>query len=279
MLVKLLEREIKRFERLFEQDVSDLGEVPRVPLGDEEGEFDTKELEREIDDRVDAPYRQEFVSRLSEKLGYEVTEGEEGEEVFDIKVKNDVIVMRFVVDEGEPLVVFRTGEQKLTTSLYLILGRKVVSEGEVIETLLEDEKAFQDFVGGVKEVIDQLLGVEQVVEEEPVVSKEEISVEGSEEEGEEEKRTEESRVRRMRRFGRRVAEEEQRRLKLSDFGAEEKKVADTEVKYTQVDVPMEGEVAGSVMKKMMMQDIAKKVSPGEGGYPDIIGWVVEPKEQ
>jgi len=292
MLVKLLEREIKRFERLFEQTVADLGEVPKVPaVGDEPN---TQELEREIDDRVDFPYRQEFVDRLRELLGYDVEIGEEGDDVFNVKVKDNVLVMRFVVDEGEPLVIFRVGDQKVTGSLYLLLGRTVVGAGDILEALVDSEEAMQEFVDGVKGIIEELIGIEQVVEEEPVgeepvegehIEEEPVGEEGvkgaPEGEGEGE-RAEESRMRRVRRFAGRVVEQGQKKQKkstLSDLGVEVKKVADTEVKYEQVDVPMEAETAKTVMKKMTLQDIAKKVSPGEGGYPDIIGWVTEPKEQ
>jgi len=283
MLVKLLEREIKRFERLFEQTVADLGEVPKIPaVGDE---LDTQELEREIDDRVDFPYRQEFADRLKELLGYDVEIGEEGDDVFNVKVKDNTLVMRFVVDEGEPLVIFRVGDQKVTGSLYLLLGRTVVGTGDILEALIDSEEAMQEFVDGVKEIIEELIGIEQVVEEEPVEEEpiegehiEEEPVEGEHVEGEEE-RTEESKARRFRRSTRKVIEQEQKKPTLADFGAEVKKVADTEVKYEQVDIPMEAEIAKSTMKKMTLQDIARKVSPGEGGYPDIIGWVTEPKEQ
>lgn len=292
MLAKRTINLIKRYVSLFEQEggVEDLGEVPRLVLEEEPSEG---EIVRAIEDEVIVPGLERFAEVLREKLGegYEVRlfgEGEGGSEIgLEVNKDGDVVVMKFQIVDGEPQVVFVRGDGRITVSLVPLIGGDVSDEKEIIDKLVEVEGAIDEIVNSLRQVYGEV-GVE------------EVPVEGEEGEGVGEEVREsrlfslrrrliesrEERIKRLKRLmelrrGRRVRE--QRKDDEYDLSKYEvKKVADSEVKYSQVDLPMEKEsdLAMRTLQRLALLDITRKVMPNEKSmYSDIIGYVQELRER
>ncbi|MEM1674910.1 MAG: hypothetical protein QXI56_08600 [Candidatus Bathyarchaeia archaeon] len=292
MLAKRTINLIKRYVSLFEQEggVEDLGEVPRVVLEEEPSEG---EIVRAIEDEVIVPSLERFAEVLKERLGegYGVKllgEGEGGSEIgLEVNKDGDVVVMKFQIVDSEPQVVFVRGDGRITVSLVPLIGGDVYDEKEIIDKLVEVEGAIDEIVNSLRQVYGEV-GVE------------EVPVEGEGEEGVGEEvgesrlfslrrrliESREERIKRLKRLmelrkGRRVRE--QRKDDEYDLSKYEvKKVADSEVKYSQVDLPMEKEsdLAMRTLQRLALLDITRKVMPDEKNiYPDIIGYVQEPRER
>lgn len=295
MLAKRTINLIKRYVSLFEQEgggVEDLGEVPRVVLEEEPSEG---EIVRAIEGEVIVPSLEKFAEVLRERLGegYEVKllgEEEGGSEIgLEVNKDGDVVVMKFQIVDGEPQVVFVRGDGRITVSLVPLIGGDVSDEKEIIDKLVEVEGAVDEIVNSLRQVYGEV-GVEEVP----------VEGEGGEGVGEEvresrlfslrrRRRLIESREERIKRLKRLMELRRSRRMReqrkddeydLSKY--EVKKIADSEVKYSRVDLPMEKEsdLASRTLQRLALLDITKKVTPDEKNmYPDIIGYVQEPREQ
>lgn len=276
---------IKRYMRLFEQGgVEDLGEVPREVLRTDEP--NEGEIVRDIDREVAGPRLEKLSEMLREKLGekYSVVILEDADWSIEIGTEEgERVVMKFQVIDGEGQIVFTRGDTKVTVSLTPLVDRSMVDEREIVDELTTNEEALEEIIKSIRQVLGEA-GVE------------EVPAEGGEER---EERVGESRLlRRMRlRSENRLSEDRRKRIerlkKLMEIRKkireqktdaeidkyEVKKVADAEVKYSQVDMPMEAEITKKALERMSLLDITKKVSPGEGGYPDIIGYIQKPEKQ
>lgn len=286
-VLKLLETYVKLFEQ---GGIEDLGEMPRVPAKgrrskeNDEVEPDVDEIVDEIESEVEEPALNDLAEALEEVLGedWEVSTDDEEDYVLKLKHGKDMVLIRFVVDDGEPLVVFKKGDSKVTLSLYPLLNVKVTAEVDIINELVKSREKLSDMVGQLKNFVGDIVEVPAEEEEEEVFAEEE-----EEETAEKEVRESALVVKRrmpslkrlleVRRRLRRLKEEEEKDEEASEYVV--KKIADAEVKYTQVgqDFDEEGEIAKKALEKMQMADIAKKVSPGEGNNPDIVGYIVNPE--
>ncbi len=307
MLVSMLEKEIKRFKRLFEQDdangtVSDLGEPPEVVLKDDT-DPDAGEVVGEIDNLVDSPYRQDFIAKLAEKIGegwsFEVDSDDP--DIINVTVDDDKkFSMNFVIDLGEPLVLFRAGDKKLTLSLYPIFQKTFVDTGDLYEELSDDDEALNVFIDGLKETADEMVGVQ--MEEEPEADEEiETEVENEEDEEDEEEAPDTSeskkrvierrKIERMKHL-KRMKEDDNYidNVDLDKYADDNRKatkttytvthVADDKTEFKKVEPQFEkAEIASKAFDKMTMQDPNKKVTQGPDGYPNLYGFMTEPKKQ
>lgn len=305
---------IEKYMRLFEAGgLEDLGELPaRVARGAkgkdvaDEDDTDLDAVVDEIEDEVETPELRNLEGAFKEVVGeeWEVKMSDEDDGLFEFKHKDEdvVISLRVVVDDGEPVVVFRRGDEKVTVSLYPLLKRKYSSFADVASDLSKSKETVSDVVGQLKNfsgLVDVVNGEEDEEVEVEGVDKEEDEVE---DEVEDEERKEESILLRGRRRGRHSMLSERlrrthrvlnalRRLKerkeeeaTSEKQAEEpyvvKNIADTEVKYTQVgqDKEEEGSIASRVMGRIKTADLEKKVSQADNAtYPDIVGYIVNPE--
>lgn len=287
MLARQVESLIKKYMRLFEQTVADLGEVPKEILSADEP--DEGEIVREIGKEVVEPRLERLGDMISDVLGeeYEVGVIEDEEFVLSIRREDKNVEMRVQVVEGEPQLVFFGGEDvRITVSLMPLIERSVVDEGEVLDILLEDKDIIDEVVIVIKDIFGEVEEINVEGEEregEEIEDKEEevggLETEIVDIEGEEEEKVRESL--RRRRLGRWLG----RRLKEQERGDtveyEIRKTADAEYKTQQMDFPWEeeGEADKRGIENLTLADFMKKIKPGEGGYPDIMGYVQEPKKQ
>ncbi len=319
MLAKMLEKEIKRFYRLFEQDadgtVNDLGETPEVVLDDEGNNEDAGEIATEIDNIVDKPYREDFIDKLSEALGEDWTidisdDEDDNPDTITATIDGKKLTMNIIIDLGEPLAIFSTGDTKLTLSLYPIFQKEFVDEGQVYEELVNDDEALGVFIDGFKEVADELLGV-QVEEEEPGEPENidgtdndviDTDIENDENTAEVPDTAESRRIKAA--HLRRIKEKRLKKMKeddnfvgntdpnidnvdLNQYAKDNREtkntpfnvvhVADDEVKYSKVEPEIKpADIASKAFDNMVTLDPNKKVTQGPDAYPNLYGFVTEP---
>lgn len=277
MIVERIEKLLSKYTKLFlEQDVDDLGEVPSTVIRSDEPS--TAQIISAIDNDVVKKSWEELKKKIATALdGVEVSEVDDEE--FALLIGD--VVVRFLVTEGEPMVVFRKSNgERITVSLTLILG-SVIDEAELIERLIEDDELIKEFLSMYAQITgnveEQFYKEDQ--EEEVTKGEEDVEKEGTEEETtEEQKNLTNNEVNQQK-------EEVYKRLKKTEKvikDLKEKlndivtvKVADDSVKFSvNKDIlPDSGTIAKKALQRMNLPDLSKKISKAPNvNYPDILGF-------
>lgn len=277
MLAKRVEHLLRKYIKVTEQ-VEDLGEPPAVPVSTEDDELDVVgEIDREVFEGRENKLKELLAELFGE--GVQVELDEEADFTYVLGLDGNKVSLSFKVVDGEGVALLTDKGLPCTISFTPFFKKVFSSVIDLVDELVENEEALKELVNAVRKVVG-------VVDEESSAPSEEA---------EEETPTESKasvhklrlkkiieRLREARRSVREVplediSEQEQEQEDKKDF--EVKKIADTEVKYTQVELPMEGEIAAKALERMKLADIAKRVSENPSApYPDIIGFVQEPKE-
>lgn len=278
MLARRVEFLLRKYIRVTEQ-VEDLGEPPAIPLTSEEGEPDAS-VSAKIDKEVLEDRENRLKELLVELFGNDKIElNKEVDFAYIVDFDGDKVSLSFKVVDGEGIAVLVDKGLPCTISFTPFFRKTFSSVLDLVDELVENEDALKELVSVVRKVVG-------VVDEE-----ETAPPEGSEEKEQEQETTSESKIMfhklRLKRIAEKLKEakklmkevslQEQEEDEKKDF--EVKKVADTEVNYTQMELPMEGEIAAKALERMKLADITRKVSENPSTpYPDIIGFVQEPKE-
>jgi len=285
--MSLAERVLKlsrSFRRMFlEQTISDLGEVPAEPAGNEE---EVNISARDIADEVYGDAVEDLISALNDK-GVEAEREEGSEFAFVVKNGDKSLTFEVQVIESEPIVVAWAEDGRITNSLVPLIGY-VGDEGEAIEKLVDDGDSMEEFADYVREVA----GIEEeekeeieidVPEEEEI---EDIAGEEAEEVEPEWVEMEEEPPRESRKNGtvkgKELVEqdrgEERREIVIGAEVAKggSKKIADIPVDQLDIEELKGGEEG---IEGMKYPDLYKKFMPSpEGTQPDIAGYVTTARD-
>jgi len=277
----------KSFRRMFlEQTISDLGEVPMEPAGNEE---EVNISAKDIADEVYSDAVEDLISALNDK-GVEAEREEGSEFAFVVKNGDKSLTFEVQVIESEPVVVAWAEDGRITNSLVPLIGY-VGDEGEAIEKLVDDEDSLEEFADYVKEVAGIEEGEEEEEEVEIDVPEEEEIEDISGEEAEEvepewvemeEEPPRESRKKSLRRAKEKKLVEQDRGEERREIviGAEvakggSKKIADIPVDQLDIE-ELEG---GKGVEGMKYPDLYRKFMPSpEGTQPDIVGYVTTARD-